>query len=126
MAENALECLGNVIAFPIRELLAFSKVARGPDQAAETAGGRPAPFPGTEISPRATTLLRGGAVEEICADGALYFSDNERRPASDMVELLLDEDGFAEQLCKRGRARAATLSWSASASALGQVLQRIQ
>jgi glycosyltransferase involved in cell wall biosynthesis len=69
---------------------------------------------------------RGGAVEEICADGALYFANNERRPVTDMVELLLDEDGFAAQLRERGRARAAALSWDASASALGDVLRRIQ
>jgi glycosyltransferase involved in cell wall biosynthesis len=69
---------------------------------------------------------RGGAVEEICADGALYFSDDERRPVTDMVELLLGEDGFTERLCERGRARAAALSWDASASALGNVLRRIQ
>ncbi len=69
---------------------------------------------------------RGPAVEEICADGALYFDGDDRRPIIEMLELLLDEDGFAGQLCDRGRARAATLSWEASARALGAVLQRVQ
>jgi glycosyltransferase involved in cell wall biosynthesis len=69
---------------------------------------------------------RGGAVEEICADGALYFNNGSGRMISETVERLLDEDGLSDALRIRGRARAAALSWDASARALGNVVQRMQ
>ncbi|MBS0558654.1 MAG: glycosyltransferase family 4 protein [Proteobacteria bacterium] len=69
---------------------------------------------------------RVGAVEEICGDSALYFDNDE--PCSIMlaVERLLDEDGLAERLRERGRARSAALSWEASARALGDVVRRLR
>lgn len=69
---------------------------------------------------------RGGAVEEICGDGALYFTNGDRRTIIETVERLLDEDGLADSLRARGRARAAALSWDASARALGDVVRRVR
>jgi glycosyltransferase involved in cell wall biosynthesis len=69
---------------------------------------------------------RGGAVEEICADGALYFSPGDKQSIIAVVERLLDETGLADDLRVRGRVRAAALSWTASARALGQVVRRMQ
>jgi glycosyltransferase involved in cell wall biosynthesis len=69
---------------------------------------------------------RGGAVEEICADGALYFSPGDQQSIIAAVERLLDETGLADDLRVRGRVRAAALSWKASARALGQVVRRMQ
>jgi glycosyltransferase involved in cell wall biosynthesis len=68
----------------------------------------------------------GGAVEEICADGALYFANGDRRTIITAVERLLDEEGLADALRTRGRARAAAMSWDASARALGHVVGRVQ
>jgi glycosyltransferase involved in cell wall biosynthesis len=69
---------------------------------------------------------RGGAVEEICGDGALYFNNGDRRMIIETVDRLLDDDDLSNQLRTRGRARAAALSWDASARALGEIVQRIQ
>jgi glycosyltransferase involved in cell wall biosynthesis len=66
---------------------------------------------------------RGGAVEEICDDGALYFDNGRGQTISATVELLLGESGLAEQMCIRGRARASVLTWDTSARALGRVIQ---
>jgi glycosyltransferase involved in cell wall biosynthesis len=66
---------------------------------------------------------RGGAVEEICADGALYFANVHGQTISATVELLLDETGLAEQMRTRGRVRASVLTWDTSARALGKVMQ---
>jgi glycosyltransferase involved in cell wall biosynthesis len=68
---------------------------------------------------------RGGAVEEICADGALYFTNGDRRMITETIDRLLDDDGLCEQLRTRGRARAAALSWDASARALGEIVRTI-
>jgi glycosyltransferase involved in cell wall biosynthesis len=68
----------------------------------------------------------GGAVEEICGDGAVYFVNDKKPAIAAIVECLLDEKRFAEDLCRRGLARAASLSWDASARALGEVVQRVQ
>jgi glycosyltransferase involved in cell wall biosynthesis len=64
-----------------------------------------------------------GAVPEICGDGALYFA-GDGKPT--MVARLFDEEGLADVLRCRGRKRAASFSWDASAGALGDVIQRIQ
>jgi glycosyltransferase involved in cell wall biosynthesis len=68
----------------------------------------------------------GGAVEEICADGALYFANGDRCTIIAALERLLDEDGLADALRARGRARAAAFSWDASGRALGHVVRRVQ
>lgn len=69
---------------------------------------------------------RGGAIEEICGDGALYFDAGDRRAIIDTVERLLDEPGLADSQRARGRSRAAALSWDAAARALGHVVQRLR
>lgn len=69
---------------------------------------------------------RGGAVEEICGDGALYFTNGDKRTITEAVERLLDEDGLADDMRARGRARMAALSWDASARVLGEVVRRVQ
>jgi glycosyltransferase involved in cell wall biosynthesis len=65
----------------------------------------------------------GGAVEEICGDTALYFTNGGARAITDAVERLLDEKGLAEALRTGGPARAAALSWEASARKLGAVVR---
>ena len=67
---------------------------------------------------------RGGAVEEICQDGALYFANGENS-ITDALEILLDDGDLAEALRQRGQARAAELSWDVSARALGAVVRRV-
>jgi glycosyltransferase involved in cell wall biosynthesis len=69
---------------------------------------------------------RGGAVEEICADGALYFTNGDRRMIAETIDRLLDDHDLCDQLRTRGRARAAALSWDASARALGEIVRTIQ
>jgi glycosyltransferase involved in cell wall biosynthesis len=69
---------------------------------------------------------RGGAVEEICGEGALYFVNGDGRAISDAVERLLDEDGLADTLRARGQTRVAALSWDASARTLGEVVRCMQ
>lgn len=69
---------------------------------------------------------RGGAVEEICGDGALYFDAGNRRAIIDTVERLLDEAGLADSLRARGSLRAAALSWEAAARALGKTVMDLQ
>ena len=67
---------------------------------------------------------RGGAVEEICGDAALYFDVGDRRAIASLVERLLDEDGLADRLRARGLSRAAGFSWSKAARALGDIIQQ--
>jgi glycosyltransferase involved in cell wall biosynthesis len=67
---------------------------------------------------------RGGAVEEICGDSALYFDTAEPQSIVLAVERLLEEDGLAADLRARGLRRAGELSWVASARILSQVVRR--
>ena len=69
---------------------------------------------------------RGGAVEEICADGALYFTNGNGQMITDLVAQLLEDEGLADRLRTHGRVRAAALSWDASARALGEIVGRIK
>jgi glycosyltransferase involved in cell wall biosynthesis len=69
---------------------------------------------------------RGGAVEEICADGALYFNNGDRRMMAETLDRLLDDDDLCDRMRARGRARAASLSWDATARALGEIVRTIQ
>jgi glycosyltransferase involved in cell wall biosynthesis len=69
---------------------------------------------------------RGGAVEEICGDGALYFDTDIKPSVVAAVDRLLDENGLIEALRTRGLARTASLNWRASARVLGEALQRVQ
>lgn len=68
---------------------------------------------------------RGGAVEEICQDNALYFSNGDTASVVGAIERLLDEPGLAEELRRRGRIHAAGLNWAAAARGLGDVVQRL-
>jgi glycosyltransferase involved in cell wall biosynthesis len=68
----------------------------------------------------------GGAVEEVCGGGALYFSSNDRRSIIQAVERLLDEPGLADDVRARGIVRAAGLSWDASARVLAGVVRHLQ
>jgi glycosyltransferase involved in cell wall biosynthesis len=68
----------------------------------------------------------GNAVEEVCGDGALYFSNERKQSIIDAIEWLLDETGLADTLRARGRARSALLSWDASARVLGDVVRRVR
>ncbi len=60
-----------------------------------------------------------GAVPEVCGDAALWFDADggPRRPAG-ALERLLREQGLAEDLRRRGLARAAAFSWRAAAERL--------
>jgi glycosyltransferase involved in cell wall biosynthesis len=68
----------------------------------------------------------GNAVEEVCGDSALYFDNESRQTIIEAVERLLDEPGLADTLRTRGRARAAALSWDASARVLGDAVRRVR
>jgi glycosyltransferase involved in cell wall biosynthesis len=64
----------------------------------------------------------GGAVEEVCGDGAVYFSSKRKQSITAIVERLLEEDAFADELRRRGQARASSLSWDKTARALGDAI----
>ncbi|WP_284944673.1 glycosyltransferase family 4 protein [Acidisoma cladoniae] len=66
----------------------------------------------------------GGAVQEICGEDALYFDNDAPVSIVRAVERLLDETGLADTLKARGLARAASLSWDASARRLADVVRR--
>lgn len=68
---------------------------------------------------------RGGAVQETCRDGALYFSSGDPRSIADTVAKLLDEPGLACAVRARGLDRAGELSWEASARALGELVKTV-
>jgi glycosyltransferase involved in cell wall biosynthesis len=68
---------------------------------------------------------RGGAVEEVCGDSALYFDTEVPNSITLAVERLLEEPGLAEALRARGLQRAGALSWVASARKLGDVVQAL-
>jgi glycosyltransferase involved in cell wall biosynthesis len=68
----------------------------------------------------------GGAVEEICGDGALYFTAGDRRTVADMLQRMLEDEHLACDLRARGIARARTFSWDASARVLARVVRDLQ
>ena len=68
---------------------------------------------------------RGGAVEEICGEDALYFTMDDPASLVGAIERLLDEPGLRGDLSARGLLRAEKLSWLASARLLGDVTRRI-
>lgn len=69
--------------------------------------------------------FRGGAVEEICGDAALYVDGSDAAGIVAAVESLLDTPDLFRLLIARGRARAASLTWEASARVLGGVVQTL-
>ncbi|MGH7043778.1 MAG: glycosyltransferase family 4 protein [Acetobacteraceae bacterium] len=69
---------------------------------------------------------QGGAVEEICGDGALYFDPRAGRSLTDATQMLFDDERLAATLRVRGIARAAEFTWKAAAQELGRVVQRIR
>jgi glycosyltransferase involved in cell wall biosynthesis len=68
---------------------------------------------------------RGGAVEEVCGDSALYFDTDGPNSINLALERLLEEPGLAKDLRARGLQRAGALSWVASARKLGDVVQAV-
>ena len=68
---------------------------------------------------------RGGAVEEICGEDALYFAMDKPASLVEAVERLLDQPGLRADLRQRGLDRAERLSWLSAARLLGNVLQQM-
>jgi glycosyltransferase involved in cell wall biosynthesis len=68
----------------------------------------------------------GGAVEEICGDSALYFTDCDGPAITATLERLLDEPRLAAALRARGREQVAGLRWDAAALALADVVRHVQ
>jgi glycosyltransferase involved in cell wall biosynthesis len=68
---------------------------------------------------------RGGAVEEICTDHALYFDGAAPASVAAALARLLDTPDLAGDLRRRGRAHAATLTWTAAARVLAGVVRRL-
>jgi len=66
---------------------------------------------------------RGGAVAEICGADALYAAMDAPGALAATVTRLLDDPALRADLSRRGRARAAQLSWTAAARRLGAVLE---
>jgi glycosyltransferase involved in cell wall biosynthesis len=69
---------------------------------------------------------RGGAVEEICGDSILYFDTHQKDTIISAVGRLADEAGLVDDLRERGLARAAALSWEASAQVLCDVIHDVR
>lgn len=67
---------------------------------------------------------RGGAVEEICGEDALYFTMDDPTSLVDAVSRMMDEPGLRDSLVQRGMARAEKLSWITSARLLRDAAQR--
>lgn len=67
---------------------------------------------------------RGGAVEEICGEDALYADLSDPSSLVAAMTRLLDEPGLRAGLRARGRTRAERLSWASSARLLGNVLRQ--
>jgi glycosyltransferase involved in cell wall biosynthesis len=61
--------------------------------------------------------VRNPAVEEVCGDAAIYVDPVDPGPLERAVRRLLDEPEHRAEMAARGRARAATFSWEASARA---------
>jgi glycosyltransferase involved in cell wall biosynthesis len=68
---------------------------------------------------------RGGAVEEVCGDSALYADMDAPQSLTATFERLLEEPGLAADLRARGLRRAGGLSWAASARKLGDVVESL-
>jgi glycosyltransferase involved in cell wall biosynthesis len=69
---------------------------------------------------------RGGAVEEVCGDAALYFDSQDPCSLLHAVEQVLDDADLSDLMRKRGLARAASFNWEASARILSNVVRRLQ
>lgn len=69
---------------------------------------------------------RGGAVEEVCGNGALYFDPQDPHSLADVSHGLFDDADLAEGLRARGVTRAGAFSWESAARVLGGVVQRLQ
>jgi glycosyltransferase involved in cell wall biosynthesis len=59
-----------------------------------------------------------GAVPEVCGDAALWFDTAGPRRLTDALARLLEEQGLAAELRRRGLARAAMFSWRRAAETL--------
>ncbi len=67
---------------------------------------------------------RGGAVEEICGEDALYFTLDEPASLVGTVRRMTDDPGLRTALSLRGRLRVAQLSWDSSARRLGDIVRQ--
>ncbi|MBV1798590.1 glycosyltransferase family 1 protein [Siccirubricoccus sp. G192] len=65
-----------------------------------------------------------GAVPEVCGEAALWFDTDGPRRLTDALARLLDEEGLAEELRRRGLARAAQFSWRRAAATLLSLLPK--
>jgi glycosyltransferase involved in cell wall biosynthesis len=66
---------------------------------------------------------RGGAVEEICKDAALYVDTRNGAELVRAVEELLDTPGLAANFVARGHSRVAGMTWKAAARVLADVVR---
>jgi glycosyltransferase involved in cell wall biosynthesis len=66
----------------------------------------------------AVIATRAGAVPEVCGDAALYFDAAEPRSLTQALLRLLEQDGLAAEMRRRGLERAAGFSWRRSAEVL--------
>jgi glycosyltransferase involved in cell wall biosynthesis len=69
---------------------------------------------------------RGGAVEEICGDAAMYFNPDDSRTMTEAVEFVLEDEQLLSRLRERGLERAARFRWDASAQVLAGVVRELQ
>lgn len=63
-----------------------------------------------------------GSLPETCGDAALYFDPYDPRSLADQIRRIIRDVRLRDEMQERGRAHAASFSWSQSASATQQVL----
>ncbi len=62
-------------------------------------------------------LAQAGALPETAGDAALYFAPRDHAALAAQIRALVEDRATREQLVSRGRARAGSLSWTATAAA---------
>jgi glycosyltransferase involved in cell wall biosynthesis len=73
----------------------------------------------------AVVTSRGTATEEVAGDGALLVDPLDVREIASALESLLDDPDGSAHLRERGRARAAGMTWSGSASLAAEVYREV-
>lgn len=63
-------------------------------------------------------VSRGGALEEVCGNAALYCDPDDPDTLVECIRRILDESGLSARLKSEGRARAAEFTWHRAATAL--------
>lgn len=56
-------------------------------------------------------LSSAGSLPEVGGEAVLYFDPHDAAALAEAVARVLDDPGLAQQLCRKGRARAAELTW---------------